>query len=113
MARQEEVCNALFDCVLMAAASTDQLSFGDLGLHKELVQVLKQGVVALQLLYGWRLLWELREAKLENVSARELARRVVQTENSSSVDRGVSEWEIDVPLLMWSLRPANRCGAEH
>ena len=56
MARQQEVCDALFDRILMATVAAHELALGDLRLQEELVQVLQKRLVGLQLLRRGRLL---------------------------------------------------------
>lgn len=64
MRRQQEVRNPLPHVVLVPAVPADELPLHHLSLHEERVQLLEHGLVALQVLRGWRLGGELWEAQL-------------------------------------------------
>lgn len=64
MRRQQEVRDPLSHVVLMATVPADELSLDHLRLNEERVQLLEHGLIALEVLRGWRLGRELREAQL-------------------------------------------------
>lgn len=64
MRRQQEVRNPLPHVVLVPTVPADELPLHHLRLHEERVQLLEHGLVALQVLRGWRLGGELWEAQL-------------------------------------------------
>lgn len=64
MRRQQEVRDPLPHVVLVPAVPAYELPLHHLRLHEERVQLLEHGLVALQVLRGWRLGRELWKAQL-------------------------------------------------
>lgn len=71
MAGEQEVGDALADCVLVTAVGTHKLSLHHLRLYQEAVQVLEGLAVLLaalkELLLCWWLRWQAWEAELEEM----------------------------------------------
>lgn len=64
MTRQEKVGNAVLDGVLVPAVTAHELALHHLGLHKQLVELLKESLVGLEILWRGGLLGERGKAEL-------------------------------------------------
>lgn len=61
---KQKVGNTLTNDILVLAVCADKLSFADLSLQKEVVQVLDELLVLLKVLWGWCNFWQSWETKL-------------------------------------------------